>query len=124
MLYEINIATVEIIIAGVNLKPFFKSSGKTKKKIRDGRTAQKIFVDKSMIFCGSLVSLYNQIIARMETSGREARIAAIGANFFPNSETPAMTKADIIIFMKNSIFMLRQSLPEGTLPVVRTDVGN
>jgi len=103
MLYAINIVTAEIIIAEVNLKPFFRSNGKTKKKINDGRTAQKMLVDRSMIFCTSFVSLYNQIIASIDTSGSEAKTAATGANFFPSSDTPAMMRAERTIFMRYCI---------------------
>jgi len=94
-----NIVIAEIIIAGVNFKPFFRSSGNTKKKIKDGRTAQKIPFDRSMIFCTFFVSLYSQIMARIDTSGSEANTAATGVNFLPSSDTPAMMRADMMIFM-------------------------
>lgn len=89
----------EIIIAGVNLKPFFRSSGNAKKKINDGRTAQKILVDSSIIFCAFFVSLYSQIMAKIDTSGSEDSTAATGVNFLPSSDTPVMIRADMMIFM-------------------------
>jgi hypothetical protein len=89
----------ETTIAGINFRPFFKSNGKTKKKINDGNTAQKMLVDKSIIFCTFLVSLYSHIIASIDTNGSDAKIAAIGVNFLPSSDTPAMIRADMIIFM-------------------------
>ena len=45
-----NIIRAEINMAGVNLIPLLRSNGKTKKKIKDGSTAQKIPDDKSTIF--------------------------------------------------------------------------
>ena len=96
-------------MAGVNLIPLLRSNGKTKKKIKDGSTAQKIPDDKSTIFWTFLVSLYNQIMAIMDTRGSEAKIAAIGVNFFPSSDTPVIISADTRIFIIYCIFWLHES---------------
>lgn len=81
-------------MAVANLKLFFNSSGNIKKNINEGSTAQKMLVDKSIIFWIFLVSIYNQIMAIMEIRGSDASIAAMGANFLASSDTPAMINAD------------------------------
>jgi hypothetical protein len=96
-------ATDEQTIAQPNLTPLLSKIGRIIKKSNDGKTAQKILTDKLIIFWISLVSLYNQIRPRMDTKGKEAAIAAAAVKRFPNSDTPKMIKADIIIFRKYCI---------------------
>jgi hypothetical protein len=93
----------EIRSAQGNRIPLLSKKGKTKKNSSEGNTAQNIPVDRLEILCTSFVSRYSHIIARIEVSGRDARIAATGTNLFANSETPAMTKADTMILTTNSI---------------------
>lgn len=109
-LYAMNMVITEIIIAGVNLRSFFRSSGNTKKKIREGRTTQKILVDRSMTFCTFFVSLYSQMMARIDISGSEASMAATGVNFLPSSDTPAMMSADTTILMMYCISFFKITL--------------
>lgn len=65
----------------------------------DGKNAHKMLVDKSMTFCTSFVSMYNQVMAIMDTIGRDAKTAATGVNLLPSSDTPAMISADTMIFI-------------------------
>lgn len=52
------------------------------------------------------MSMYNQMIAKIEVSGRDARIAAIGEYFLPISETPTITKAVSIVLIKYCMKLL------------------
>ena len=51
-----NMIIVDANIAVLNLKPFFRRIGSAIKKINDGKTAQKIFDERSITFWTSLVS--------------------------------------------------------------------
>ena len=107
-----NMVITEIIIAGVNLMPFFRSRGSAKKKIKEGSTTQKILVDRSITFCTFFVSLYSQMMARIDTSGSEANTAATGVNFLPSSDTPVIMSADTTILMMYCMsFFLNNSNP-------------
>jgi hypothetical protein len=52
-------------------------TGRLTKKTRDGITIKKISFESSEINDRSLVSIYNQIMAKSEVSGKEAIIPAI-----------------------------------------------
>lgn len=93
-------ATDDKIKDQLNFTPFLSKIDKTTKKSNEGNTAQKILVDKLIIFCTSLVSLYSQIKPRIDMSGKEAVIAATAVNRFPSSETLKIIKADKMIFIK------------------------
>lgn len=57
-------------------------------------------MERSMIFWLSLVSTKSQIMARIDTNGRDASRAAMGENRFPSSETPAIIRPERMIFMR------------------------
>lgn len=98
-----NIVIIDKVSAIPNLKPFFSRSGRIMKKMSDGKTAQKIFEERSITFSTSFVSRYSHIIAKIDVNGREASMAAIGENFFPVSAIPTITKAVTIILIRYCI---------------------
>ena len=63
-------------IAQPNRTFLFSKYGNTKKNDKDGNTSQKILLESSAILPTSFVSKYNQIIARNETKGIEAKTPA------------------------------------------------
>jgi len=93
------------IIAQPNFMLFFSKIGKTTKNNNDGRTAQNIFIDKSIIFWIFLVSLYSQIRAKIDTNGKDAVIAAIAVKRFASSETPKIIRAEMIILKIYCIYI-------------------
>lgn len=102
-LYAKNIHTIDIIIDSIKLIQLFKRNGKIKKNKREGNTAKNILLDKSITFWTSLVSLYSQIMAIIDTIGNDANIADIGAYFFHNSDTQNIIRAERTIFIKYCI---------------------
>jgi len=68
--------------------------------VKEGSTSQKILIDKEMIFSTSLVSTYNQSIARTETRGIEARIAPIRELRLAISEMMTISPVVTIILSK------------------------
>jgi len=85
--YSIIIIKVESNIAQPKRIFLFKRIGKTIKKESDGKTNQKISLDKFAIFLMFLVSTYIQIIARNDTIGTEANKPARIPFFLAISET-------------------------------------
>lgn len=64
-----------------------------------------------MILFILLDSIYSQVIAKIEMSGRDAMIAAIQVNRFPSSETTAMIRAELMTLSIKNIdgFLFYQS---------------
>jgi hypothetical protein len=69
-----------------------RSTGKSLKKTSEGKTIQKIPCESSMTLSVSLVSRYNQTIAKREVRGREAKTAARKLERLATSEMLTMTK--------------------------------
>lgn len=63
--------------------------------------AQRIPVESSATFCRSPLSTYSHEIARMDSKGREARMAANNEYLFPSSDTAATMRPEITIFIQN-----------------------
>jgi hypothetical protein len=83
--------------------------GSITNKRSDGSTSQKISILRVEIAATSFVSTYIQIIARIETRGKEAKRAAKAELSFVSSEIPAIIKADITIF--KAVYITRKGTP-------------
>jgi hypothetical protein len=68
--------------------------------VKEGSTSQKMLIDKELIFSTSLVSIYNQSIARTETRGIEARTAPIRELRLAISEMMTISPVVTIILSK------------------------
>ncbi len=80
----------------INGKPDFRNRGKTIKKSSDGNTAQNIFEENSITGLISLVSAYNQTMAKMEINGSDAKTVATTVYRFEISAT-ATTVNEVMI---------------------------
>jgi len=78
--------------------PDLSNKGKAKKKIRDGRTSQKMLDDKALIFDISCVSRYSHNMARTDTIGTDAKIAPTNELRLETSETSTTSSVVILIF--------------------------
>ena len=80
--------------------PCCSISGRVMNNVKEGSTSQKMLIDKELIFYTSLVSTYNQSIARTETRGIEARIAPIRELRLAISEMMTISPVVTIILSK------------------------
>ncbi len=74
--------------------------GNNTKKSKEGITNQNIDCDKDIIGLTSLVSRYNQIMPKNETSGKDARIPPIKVKRFEISEISTIITAEIMVLIK------------------------
>ena len=75
-------------------------SGKIIKKTKEGIIINIILFDKLITFCESFVSQYNQIKARQDVRGIEAKRPANNEDLLAISETATITNAVIIVLIK------------------------
>jgi hypothetical protein len=78
---------------------FFNKKGKSRKKLIEGNTIQKIPDDKSAILPTSLVSRYSQINARKEIRGMDAKMLPNKLLRFEISDITTIMMDDIITFI-------------------------
>lgn len=102
---------IESPIANEKFMPIFNNIGNTTKNKREGRTAQKMPLEREMTFSMSFVSMYNQIIASIEIRGSEANIAATQLTRLAISDVAAIITPDNAILIKNCILYLLSKIP-------------
>ncbi len=78
----------------------FKRTGRITKKEREGKTSQNILVVSKVICCTSLVSIYNQHIAKTETSGTDASNAPTNELIIETSDIETIKAAVVANFVK------------------------
>jgi hypothetical protein len=78
---------------------FLNNFGNTTKNDKEGITNQNMLLDKAIIFPLSCVSMYNQIKARREVSGIEAKIPPIKEFLLETSDIKPINTAEISIFV-------------------------
>ena len=97
--------TIESPMANEKFNPIFNNIGNTIKNKREGNTAQNIPLEREMTFSISFVSMYNQIIASIESRGSDANIAAIQLTRLAISDDAAIITPDNTILIKNCMFI-------------------
>jgi hypothetical protein len=81
---------IDIPSAGQKSISLCSRRGRARNNTKDGMTNQKMSLLNIAICSVSLVSLYNQIIAKMEINGKEARKAPRTSFFFAISLAPTI----------------------------------
>ncbi len=91
-----------------NENPLLCKRGMTTKNGSVGKTNQRIFHDIDEIFSTSFVSIYSQIIDRIDIVGSEIRSAPKKSDFFASSDEAAIRIAEMITFRvkNNTDFLL------------------